>query len=760
MSVTVLEHPALRHSPRKAQEEATSRSFVQLGAFAALGLYGVLRWGTMLRPVPVGRLLGLLALALAIAVLAEVPAARRRPVAILIGVVGAVAILPISGIALAWITHVRIAVTADAIGQGLSALPRVLVPYDGINYPVREVIVMGAGVLLLDAGMILAFAPRSLGEIRSAVAALPLIVLAIVPSALTRPPVPYLHGIILFALVAAFMWGERVRRLRSVAAVAVVGVAGLGAMLAAARLDPRSPWINFQALAGSLAPGHGESFDWSQTYGPLKWPRTGHEVLEVQAREPDYWKAQDLDAFDGRGWVTGAASGGDPSAGLAPSALARWTQTLQVTLGAMSTNDVIAAGAAAEPSHIAGVLLPGASTGTWQAASTLGPGDSYLVKVYAPHPSATALTRDTGSYASAPLASFLSLTLPPFSFTDRGVRFPVQSTSVAFAPFGSGRQPADSVTGQAAEPVLAASPYARAYALSRRLAGGAATPYDYLLAVMKYLGHGYAYSEDTLPSRYPLMSFLFGAKSGYCQQFAGAMALLLRMGGVPARVSAGFTTGTYDAPRRAYVVTDIDAHAWVEAWFPHYGWVRFDPTPGSAPARGGHVALPAITQDNITKPLPAKPVRRPEPGAQTPGAKTKAHAAGSSTAVAVLLAVLAVILIAAGTAALRIRRARREDQLVELERAFARCGRPLGPGVTLAVLEQRFRSSPDAAAYVRALRLARYGGGGSPPTFAQRRAIREALAVGRGAPGRLRAWWALPPLPTAEWTFRRRPHAS
>ena len=64
------------------------------------------------------------------------------------------------------------------------------------------------------------------------------------------------------------------------------------------------------------------------------------------------------------------------------------------------------------------------------------------------------------------------------------------------------------------------------------------------------------------------------------------MALLLRMGGVPARVSTGFTTGTYDQATKQWLVTDVDAHAWVEAWFPHYGWVTFDPTPASAPARG------------------------------------------------------------------------------------------------------------------------------------------------------------------------------
>ena len=72
------------------------------------------------------------------------------------------------------------------------------------------------------------------------------------------------------------------------------------------------------------------------------------------------------------------------------------------------------------------------------------------------------------------------------------------------------------------------------------------------------------------------------------------MALLLRMGGIPARVATGFTTGTYDQATKRWFVTDVDAHAWVEAWFPHYGWVTFDPTPAAAPARGGRAPISSI----------------------------------------------------------------------------------------------------------------------------------------------------------------------
>jgi hypothetical protein len=67
------------------------------------------------------------------------------------------------------------------------------------------------------------------------------------------------------------------------------------------------------------------------------------------------------------------------------------------------------------------------------------------------------------------------------------------------------------------------------------------------------------------------------ARRGHCQYFAGAMAVLLRMHGVPARVAVGFTQGEEDGDRR--IITNRDAHAWVEVRFPYAGWVAFEPTP-------------------------------------------------------------------------------------------------------------------------------------------------------------------------------------
>ena len=86
------------------------------------------------------------------------------------------------------------------------------------------------------------------------------------------------------------------------------------------------------------------------------------------------------------------------------------------------------------------------------------------------------------------------------------------------------------------------------------------------------------------PDNEPLLEFLFHTHAGYCQHFAGAAALLLRVAGVPTRVVVGFATGEQVGPH-TWAVRDEDAHAWIEVYFPGVGWVPFNPTPASRPRR-------------------------------------------------------------------------------------------------------------------------------------------------------------------------------
>jgi hypothetical protein len=94
--------------------------------------------------------------------------------------------------------------------------------------------------------------------------------------------------------------------------------------------------------------------------------------------------------------------------------------------------------------------------------------------------------------------------------------------------------------------------------------------------------------------------FLFDAPGGFCSYYASAMAVMLRLEGVPARVVTGFATGDFDYTRGAYRVPADAAHAWVEVYFPGYGWVEFEPTSARTEfeyaLETGAIALPTPTE--------------------------------------------------------------------------------------------------------------------------------------------------------------------
>src|SRR5207249_2097827 len=76
----------------------------------------------------------------------------------------------------------------------------------------------------------------------------------------------------------------------------------------------------------------------------------------------------------------------------------------------------------------------------------------------------------------------------------------------------------------------------------------------------------------------PMEYFLFNSRQGYCEYFASAMGDMLRSLGIPSRLVNGYGPGTFDEHVGKYVVRESDAHTWVEAYFPNYGWIPFEPT--------------------------------------------------------------------------------------------------------------------------------------------------------------------------------------
>ena len=126
--------------------------------------------------------------------------------------------------------------------------------------------------------------------------------------------------------------------------------------------------------------------------------------------------------------------------------------------------------------------------------------------------------------------------------------------------------------------------------LARRITRDATTDIDKVHAIEDYLRRNYEYALDSpIPplGRDAVDHFLFDSDVGFCEQFASATAVMLRTLGIPARVVAGYAVGKRNAFSGYYDVRASDAHAWVEVWFPRYGWYEFDPTFAIPPADGG-----------------------------------------------------------------------------------------------------------------------------------------------------------------------------
>jgi transglutaminase-like putative cysteine protease len=122
--------------------------------------------------------------------------------------------------------------------------------------------------------------------------------------------------------------------------------------------------------------------------------------------------------------------------------------------------------------------------------------------------------------------------------------------------------------------------------LAHHVIDGVATPFRQTLAIQQHLLENYRYSleTDTTTLSHPLEEFLFTRKTGYCEHYATAMVVMLRTVGIPARLVTGFLATEWNEYGGYFTVRQRDAHAWVEVYFPHSGWITMDPTPSVSAA--------------------------------------------------------------------------------------------------------------------------------------------------------------------------------
>jgi transglutaminase-like putative cysteine protease len=193
--------------------------------------------------------------------------------------------------------------------------------------------------------------------------------------------------------------------------------------------------------------------------------------------------------------------------------------------------------------------------------------------------------------------------------------------------------------------------------LARAWTRGLTTRYEQAAAIERMLRSGqFSYTLDPPQAPrgvWPITYFLLSSHQGYCQYFASSMATMLRTLGIPARVVAGYGGGALAdrSPSSAVAthrVSTTDAHNWVEAYFPRYGWIPFEPTPPSDAAgdyepfaRGALTAVPESASTLAAPPSHPQPRRPPVSDASADA--LPAPAGGAPGALVALVSAAAVL---------------------------------------------------------------------------------------------------------------------
>lgn len=283
--------------------------------------------------------------------------------------------------------------------------------------------------------------------------------------------------------------------------------------------------------------------------------RTDTELFVMEANYPAYWRTSTLASFDGQTWELPERplqSAGDRLTTGASGAIEVRQQITVVALGGAlvpAAADPVAANPVAGDNSR---LRYNADSATLvQTGGGLARGDAFEIVSAVPRYTASILEAATSTDAGDPIY----LELPD--------NFPTLAVDLALE-----------VTANAA------TPYERA----RTLQDWMRSDFEYNLDIQE--GHGNNAIESFLISQ-----------MGYCEQFAGTYAAMMRSLGHPARVAVGFTPGFTEGDGR-YSVLGQNAHAWPEVWFDGFGWVSFEPTPGrGAPGAEGYTGV-APEQDD------------------------------------------------------------------------------------------------------------------------------------------------------------------
>jgi transglutaminase-like putative cysteine protease len=486
-----------------------------------------------------------------------------------------------------------------------------------------------------------------------------------------------LRGAVLLAglLVVLACAGPRARNLQyAPAAIAVIVVAAVAASTSPALAKHGFlSWQNWDFYTRPAKPVD-VSYVWNSSYKGFSFPKKQTVVLKVKtSSRSHYWRVVPLDEVVNGRWEVGGRVDQLSNGLLGETELvaareqdrASWLKQ-KVTIEALRDKFLPAADSPTlfEAPDLHDVFYDPVGFALYDKG--LQRGDSYTVWSYEPQPTAAQLARSKADYPERISARREYLEVENNIFVPQfGVSNRAEQMNAYFRDYPIGA-------------------YRKLYDKAVQVAGGAHSPYAATVALESWFRTGGGFVYDQHPPQPPagepaLVDFVTRTQRGYCQHFAGAMALMLRYLGIPARVAAGFNSGSFDKSSGEWVVTDHDAHEWVEVWFRGWGWVPFDPTPGRGGLAGAYssssksfdAAAAALvlagkngikqfakTRDqlgfpsgdgnrlNADVPRKGRPLRIPS-----------SHGFGTPGLVQLLLLVLAGIVVAIGSVKLLVRRA-------------------------------------------------------------------------------------------------------
>jgi protein-glutamine gamma-glutamyltransferase len=513
---------------------APERRWADAAALVLLSVGGVAAWWGSLGD-------GLLWLApvIAIATLTVAGTLRVR-VAMIVAILWLPGSILAAGLPKGVLAPAALDTTTRALHDGLVALPTVASETPVIQIWALAAVLLIGGTTIGLAGILWRGGSwwRTLGGF-----AFLLVPLGAAIATQQTPDASWIGALVLVAVVLRIAHG------RTIPIVATASMVGAIALFGAQVAAPRAGWAPFGH--SHLAQFH--ELDTAQTYGPLGDRRTGAVMLDIKGR-PALWRMQVLEAFDNVRWLVSR------EATHLPEPAARKSR-IEVQVRGLRNRSLVS------PGKITKVLGTG---GTLPE-----PGDARALLAQPVEGNTYEVEAETVHASRARLAE---IKIP------RGPRYePVTQVGLGRPPRYI-PEPLARLAKKMPAPLLGTD-WGRLFRLSWKLSRGVTSELTVVRRVEDYLlSSRYQYSTDVgPPGREPLLEFLFHTHKGYCQHFAGAAALLLRVAGVPARVVVGFATGE-PIGHDTFAVRDEDAHAWIEVYFPGVGWVPFNPTPSSAPA--------------------------------------------------------------------------------------------------------------------------------------------------------------------------------